>query len=114
VQTLGILDVDTLHVAVEFLLGAFLIVTLAGDANSHSERDSSDTRFPDLLVQLRVETDVLSALADDVSLEISTRPTNGKTRVERTTYHSLGGKFFNGLDCARRSLLEGDAMNLFV
>jgi len=62
VQALGVLDVHALHIAVELLLGAFLIVTLAGDANSYSERDASDTGFPDLLVQLRVEAYVFSAL----------------------------------------------------
>jgi len=113
-QAFGILDVDTLHIAVEFLLGTFLVVTLAGDADSDSERDSSNTRFPDLLVQLRVETDVLGALVEDaVSPEPPTCPANRKTEVDGTTYHSLGSKFSNGLDCARRSLLEGDTMNLF-
>lgn len=61
-ETLGLLDVDGLHVGVELLLGALLIVTLTRDAHAQTERDTLDTGFPDLLVQLGVETDVLGAL----------------------------------------------------
>ena len=62
-QTLGVLDVDGLDVGVQLLLGTLLVVTLAGDAHPETERNTLDTGFPDLLVQLGVETDVLGALS---------------------------------------------------
>jgi len=62
VQTLGVLDVDGLHVAVELLLGALLVVTPPGDADAEPVRNALDTLFPDLLVQLGVETDVRGTL----------------------------------------------------
>jgi hypothetical protein len=62
VQTLGVLDVDGLDVRVQLLLGALLVVTLAADADTEAERNALDTGFPDLLVQLRVEADILGAL----------------------------------------------------
>jgi hypothetical protein len=62
VETLGVLDVDSLDVGVETLLGVLLIVTLAGDADTETEGNTLDTGFPDLLVQLRVDTDILGAL----------------------------------------------------
>jgi hypothetical protein len=62
VKTLGDLDVDSLDVGVELLLGALLVVTLAGDADTEAERNTLDTGFPDLLVELGVETDVGGAL----------------------------------------------------
>ena len=61
-ETLGLLDVDGLDVRVELLLGALLVVTLTRDADTETERHALDTAFPDLLVQLGVETDVLGAL----------------------------------------------------
>jgi hypothetical protein len=67
VQTLGVLDVDGLDVGVESLLGALLVVTLAGDADTEAEGNTLDTGFPDLLVQLGVEADILGALITNVS-----------------------------------------------
>lgn len=61
-ETLGVLDVDGLDVAVELLLGALLVVTLPGDADAESEWNTLDTGLPDLLVQLWVEADVGGAL----------------------------------------------------
>jgi len=57
-ETLGLLDVDGLDVRVELLLGTLLVVTLAGDADTETERNALDTGFPDLLVQLGVEADI--------------------------------------------------------
>ena len=61
-ETLGLLDVDSLDVRVQSLLGALLVVTLTGDADTHAEWNALDTGFPDLLVELGVQTDVLGAL----------------------------------------------------
>ena len=61
-ETLGVLDVDGLDVGVETLLGVLLVVTLAGDADTETEGDTLDTGFPDLLVELGVDTDVLGTL----------------------------------------------------
>jgi hypothetical protein len=63
VQTLGVLDVDSLDVGVQTLLGTLLVVTLAGDANTETEGDTLDTGLPDLLVEGGVETDVLGTLS---------------------------------------------------
>lgn len=57
-QTLRVLDVHSLHVGVKLLLGALLVITLTADAHAEAERNALDTGLPDLLVQLRVETDV--------------------------------------------------------
>jgi len=62
VQALGLLDVDSLDVAVQLLLGTLLVVTLAADADTEAEWDTLDTGFPDLLVQLGVEADILGTL----------------------------------------------------
>lgn len=62
VQTLGALDVDGLDVGVQTLLGTLLVVTLARDADTQAEGDTLDTGFPDLLVELGVEANVLGAL----------------------------------------------------
>ena len=61
-EALGVLDVDGLDVGVETLLGVLLVVTLAGDADTDTEGNALDTGFPDLLVQLGVDADVLGAL----------------------------------------------------
>lgn len=61
-EALGVLDVDSLDVRVELLLGTLLVITLTADADTESEWDTLDTGFPDLLVQLGVEADVLGAL----------------------------------------------------
>jgi hypothetical protein len=63
VQTLGVLDVDSLDVGVKLLLGALLVVTLTADADTETERNALDAGFPDLLVQLGVEADILGALS---------------------------------------------------
>jgi hypothetical protein len=57
-QTLGILDIHRLHIAVQLLFGTLLIVTLTRDADTEPEGNALDAGFPDLLVQLRVEADV--------------------------------------------------------
>jgi len=61
-ETLGVLDVDGLDVAVQLLLGALLVVTSPRDADAEPEWAALDTLLPDLLVQLGVDPDVGGAL----------------------------------------------------
>ena len=53
-ETLGVLDVHSLDVAVQLLLCALLIVTLSRDADTESVWNTFDTGFPHLLVELGV------------------------------------------------------------
>lgn len=62
VETLGVLDVDGLDVRVQLLLSTLLVVTLSGDADTETVGNALDAGFPDLLVELGVEADVLGAL----------------------------------------------------
>ena len=63
-QALGLLllDIDSLHVAVQLLLGALLVVSLSADAHAQSVGDAFDAALPDFLVQLRVKADVAGTL----------------------------------------------------
>lgn len=61
-ETLGVLDVDGLDVAVQLLLGALLVVTPPRDADAQPEGAALDALLPDLLVQLGVDPDVGGAL----------------------------------------------------
>ena len=61
-QSLRILNIDGLDVAVEFLLCTFFVISLSRDSDTQSVRNALDTSLPDLLVQLGIETDVRSAL----------------------------------------------------
>ena len=63
-QTLGLLglDVDGLDVAVQSLLGVFLVVSLSADSDTESVWDTLDSLFPDLLVQLRIKTNIFGTL----------------------------------------------------
>lgn len=108
-KTLGILDIDSLHVAVKLLLGTFLVVTLAADADTETEGDTLDTSFPDLLVQLGVEADVLGALFTPLVITKVSMEVKG-----RELYHSLLSESANLLDGAGSTLLEGDTVHLFV
>lgn len=76
-------------VAVQLLLSTFLVVSLSSDSKSHSVRDGFDTHFPDLLVQLWVETNVLGS-------------------------HVFSGELLDGLDCPWRSLLELHSVDVLV
>ena len=57
-----LLDIDSLHVAVQLLLGALLVVSLSADTHAQSVGDAFDAALPDFLVQLRVKTDVAGTL----------------------------------------------------
>jgi hypothetical protein len=61
-ETLGILDIHRLNVAIQALCCTFLIVSLSRDSDPESERNTLDTSLPDLLVQLGIETNVGCAL----------------------------------------------------
>jgi hypothetical protein len=82
-KTLGVLDVDGLDVGVELLLGALLVVTLTGDANTEAERNALDTRLPDLLVKLGVEADIVGALNTTLACLMKHRPQHRKSCMKR-------------------------------
>lgn len=106
-QALGVLDVDSLDVGVEALLGVLLVVTLAGDADTETEGDTLDTGFPDLLVELGVDTDVLGTLLNTLATRLSP-----KGRLLKT-YHSLLSEGADLLDGLGSTLLEADAVALY-
>jgi hypothetical protein len=49
-ETLRILDIHRLNVAIQLLRRTFLVVTLSRDSDSESEWTTLDTSLPDLLV----------------------------------------------------------------
>jgi hypothetical protein len=61
-QTLRALDIHSLDVAVQLLLGTLFVITLSRNANAKSVWDAFDAGFPDFLIELGVETDVGCAL----------------------------------------------------
>lgn len=61
-EALGVVDVHRLHVAVQLLLGALLVVTLPGNPHAESVGNALDAALPDLLVELGVEADVRGTL----------------------------------------------------
>lgn len=61
-ETLGVLDVDGLNVAVQLLLGTLLVVSSAGNADADPVGNALDALLPNLLVELGVDTDVGGAL----------------------------------------------------
>lgn len=106
-QALGVLNVDGLDVGVETLDGTLLVVTLARDANTETEGDTLDTGFPDLLVELGVNTDVLGALFNTLTKGIIEQ---GASVV---AYHSLLSEGTDLLDGLGSTLLEADAVALY-
>jgi len=114
-QTLGVLDVDSLHIRVQLLLGTLLVVTLTRYPDTEAEWDTLDAGLPDLLVQLRVEADVGCALRGYVSKTQLHNTTVTEVTMRSTlytTYHSLGRESPDLLDGPRSPLLEAYAMNL--
>lgn len=61
-QSLWVLDVDSLDIREKSMLCALLIVTSAGDTDTKTVRDTLDALLPDLLIQLGVDTDILGSL----------------------------------------------------
>ena len=61
-QSLRARHVHRLHVAVQLLLCAFLVISLPRDSNAQSVGHAFDTGLPDFLVQLGVEADVFGSL----------------------------------------------------
>lgn len=61
-QTLCVFYVDGLYVAVQPLLGTLLVVSLSRDPHAESVRDTLDSCLPDLLVELRIQTNIGRAL----------------------------------------------------
>lgn len=121
-ETLGVLDVHGLNVAVELLLGALLIVTSARDADAESVWNTLDTLLPDLLVELGVDADIGGALSSIVSVpstqaKASRASASGPILGSATsdpTYHRLEGKGLDLLDGLGGPLLEAHAMQLVL
>jgi hypothetical protein len=61
-QTLRILNVYGLDIAIQLMRSTLLVVSLSRDSDTQSVRNTLDTSLPDLLVQLRIETNVGCAL----------------------------------------------------
>jgi len=123
-QTLGVLNVDGLHVRVQLLLGALLVVSLTGDADAQTERNALDAGFPNLLVELGVEADVLGALIWLSASVVSRRPDGSMGQAEKDmqhtidlvnrdcTYHGLLSEVLDLLDRLGSLLLECSAVDL--
>lgn len=111
-KTLWVLDIHSLDVRVQLLLGALLIVTLTADTDTDTEGNALDTGFPDLLVQLGVEADVTGAL-EVVVLVTTTVPQKKKKKWKDITYHSVLSEAADLLDSSGSTFLERNTMDLF-
>lgn len=58
---LPILHIHRLHITIQLLLGAFLVVSLPADPHPQTIRHPLDPGLPDALVELRVQTHVRRA-----------------------------------------------------
>ena len=67
-ETLGVLDVDSLNVAVQLLLGTLLVVTAAANAHADSVGDTLNTLLPHLLIQLGIDADIGGTLLPEFLL----------------------------------------------
>ena len=59
---LSLLDIHSLHIAVQLLLCTLLVISLSADSHSETEWDALDAGFPDFLVELWIKADVGCAL----------------------------------------------------
>src|SRR5271168_2266717 len=111
-QALGLLllDIDSLDVAVQLLLGAFLVVSLSADAHAQSEGNAFDTALPDLLVQLWVETDVAGSLSER-ERQVSERLVIGSAHEER---FNETRKNFNVTELFGRRLTIDSSANFLI
>lgn len=87
VKALGVLDVDSLNVAVQLLLGTLLVVTSSGNADTQSVGNALDTVLPNLLVQRGVQTDIRGTLLKEK--KVSTSVTMSNKFLPRS--HVIGG-----------------------
>ena len=61
-EALDVLDVDSLDVAVQLLGGILRVIAFPGNADAESVWHTLDAPLPDLLVECRVDADILGAL----------------------------------------------------
>ena len=61
-EALGVLDVHSLNVAVQLLLGTLLVISSSGNSDSESVVNTLHTVLPDLLVELGVDADIRGTL----------------------------------------------------
>ena len=113
-EALGVVDVHGLHVAVQLLLGALLVVSLPGDSHAEPEGNALDAALPDLLVELGVDADVGGALFVRVSIFVGAKglSVSGRGRLGSSSYHLLLGELADLLDGVGGPGLEGVAVEL--
>lgn len=90
------------------MLGTLLVVTSARDTDTETVRNALDSLLPDLLVQQRVDADILGSLS---FLLDSEQPSIDLSEV-KVRYHSLEGEGLNLLDGLRSPLLEAGTEDL--
>ena len=110
-QSLRILHVHCLHIAVQLLFRTLLIISLSRYPHAQSVWHTLDTRLPDFLVELRVKADVFGSLAlgkhvskAGVELEGLNIYGNGPRTIAfmanpRISLIALGALFLNATPC---------------
>lgn len=110
-QTLRVLHVHGLHVAIQLLFRTLLVISLSRYPYAQSVWHTFDTRLPDFFVELRVKADVFGSLAlgkqvskEDVGWERSHRYGNGPRTIAftanpRISLIALGALFLNATPC---------------
>lgn len=73
-QTLWILDVDSLDIRIQAFCCTFLVISLSADSDTKTVWNSLNTSFPDLLVQLWIETDIGGTLNNSCQTKYFTNP----------------------------------------
>lgn len=116
-ESLGVLDVDGLNIAVQLLLGALLVISSSGNSHAQPVGNTLNTLLPDLLVELRVQTDVGGTLFCNVSPLIFPPGCPAQLGSDwrgdyGESYHGLLGESLDLLDGAGSPLLEGNTVHL--
>lgn len=92
------------------MLGTLLVVTSARDTDTETVRNALDSLLPDLLVQQRVDTDILGSLSFLLDTQ---KPLIDLSEV-KVRYHSLEGEGLDLLDGLRSPLLKAGTEDLEI
>lgn len=92
------------------MLGTLLVVTSARDTDTETVRNALDSLLPDLLVQQRVDADILGSL----SFLLDTQKPSIDLSEVKVRYHSLEGEGLDLLDGLRSPLLEAGTEDLEI